>query len=90
MRERVYLKVDTFMDEAGLMIPRTIICADGRRFPIDRVSTFHKASLIRKGMNGIYYTIVIGRETRTLFFQKADGQFEHLAGRWFVEREGIG
>ena len=87
MKERVYVAMDTEIDETGFMMPRSIVWEDGRTFQIDRVTGFRRVSGLRNGMLSIYYTVAIGQEIRILFFQRTNECFTHVAGRWFVERE---
>lgn len=83
--ERIYVKVNSDFDSTGYMHPRSITWNDGRIFRIDAVKDFRPSSFIEKDLPGDCYTVVIGGETKHLFFERTDERFAGHFGRWFVE-----
>ena len=86
--ERIYVKVNTLIDQTGEMMPKSITWTDGRVFPIDKVEDFRPASTLEPGKTGDCYTVIIRGERKYLFFKKNLMQ-DHRVGRWWVEVESM-
>ena len=84
VREYVGITVD-FTPE-GLMLPRFLTWADGRRYEIDRIKAVHAAPALKAGGQGDRYTVMIGGQERYLFFEHSADGGDRKIGRWFVER----
>ena len=82
-KERTYLTVLASIDQTGLMEPRTIIWPDGRKFKIDEVIRWRKAS--DQGPKTTGYVIRINGRQRTLYFTQAYHCSTFNLGRWYVE-----
>ena len=87
MADRIYLNVISDFDPTGYMRPRAITWKDGRVFKIDEIREYRPASVLRDGMQGDCFTVVIKGETRHLFFEKTSDRFTNRIGRWFVEKQ---
>lgn len=83
---KVYVKVQTDIDEAGQMLPRRIYWEDGRSFEIDRVSAVRPAYAAKGGGQGDRYTIYVNGRERYLFFERSANINGNVIGRWFLER----
>lgn len=74
-----FLKVDASFDECGLIMPKSFMLKDGRRFDIDRVTDRRPAPSLKMGGQGIRYTCsVLGRKVY-LFLDD---------NKWFLEKVG--
>ena len=85
-QERVYVKVNSDFDCTGYMEPRSITWKDGRTYKIDAVKDFRPASCLQDSYPGDCYTVVIGGQTRHLFFERTTPLYPSRVGRWFVEK----
>jgi hypothetical protein len=83
--ERIYVKANIAFDQTGYMHPTAIIWEDGRTFPIETVRDFRPESA-EGNDQGDCYTVVIGGQERTLFFERSDPRFSSRFGRWFVRK----
>ena len=88
-RRRVYVMVNSDIDQTGYMQPRSIIWKDGKIFSIEAVRDFRPASsrLGAELPGGDCYTVVIRGQERLLFFERTDPLFAGRIGRWFVETD---
>ena len=77
-RVKRYVAVEAVTDEDGVVAPRAVVWADGRRFEIDRILDARHAASLKVGGTGMRYTVRIGGETTYLF---------HEGPRWFVEEK---
>lgn len=81
-----YVEVIVQFREDGLMLPRTILWEDGRRFSVDRIMDVSPAPALKAGGQGDRYTIQVGGKTCYLFFEHScDCDVSEKLGRWFVE-----
>lgn len=85
-KERIYVKVNSDIDQTGYMQPRSITWKDGRVFPIEEVTSFRPASAIRSELSGDCYIVKIHGEEKALFFERTDPRLQSRIGRWFIER----
>lgn len=83
---KVYVKVQTDIDENGQMLPRRITWEDGRSFDIDRVGAVRPAYAARAGGQGDRYTIYVNGLQRYLFFERSTNTNGNIIGKWFLER----
>ena len=83
---KVYVKVQTDIDEDGRMFPRRITWEDGRSFDIDRVGAVRPAYAAKAGGQGNRYTIYVNGLQRYLFFERSANINGNVIGRWFLER----
>ncbi len=83
---RVYVKVQTDINEDGQMLPRRITWEDGRCFDIDRVSAVRPAHAAKAGGCGDRYTIFVNGVQKYLFFERSTNLSGNVIGRWFLER----
>jgi hypothetical protein len=83
---KVYVKVQTDIDEDGRMFPRRITWEDGRSFDIDRVGAVRPAYAAKAGGQGDRYTIYVNGLQRYLFFERSANINGNVIGRWFLER----
>lgn len=83
---RVYVKVQTDIDEEGQMLPRRITWEDGRCFDIDHVSAIRPAYAAKAGGQGDRYTICVNGRHKYLFFERSTNISGNVIGRWFLER----
>lgn len=81
-----YVEVIVQFREDGLMLPRTILWEDGRRFPVDRIIDVSPAPALKAGGQGDRYIIQVGGKICYLFFEHScDCDVSEKLGRWFVE-----
>ena len=73
---KVYVGVDSYTDESGHMLPRSVHWEDGRRFEIQKVLDERRAASLKAGGNGVRFTCLINGQTTYLFFE---------GPRWFVD-----
>lgn len=85
---KVYVKVGVVFREDGMMLPRSLIWEDGRKYSIDRVIGVRPACAEKAGGQGDRYTVMIGGQMRHLFFEHSAGMGDPNLGRWFIERKG--
>ena len=84
VKEYVEITVDFTPD--GLMLPRFLTWADGRRYEIDRIKAVQAAPALKAGGQGDRYTVMIGGQERYLFFEHNADYGNERIGRWFVEK----
>lgn len=84
--KRVYVKVTSEFDSTGYMQPVSIIWADGRTFPIEKVRDFRPAGMIMNNLPVDCFTVLIQGREKLLFFEYIDPRFTGRFGRWFVEK----
>ena len=84
VKEYVEITVDFTVE--GLMLPRFLTWADGRRYEIDRIKAVQAAPALKAGGQGDRYTVMIGGQERYLFFEHNADYGNERIGRWFVER----
>ena len=82
---RQYVKVRVDFNDEGTMLPRSILWADGREYPIDRVKDIRSAPAQKAGGQGDRYTVMIAGQERFLFFEHNADYGNERVGRWFVE-----
>ncbi len=83
---RQYVEVTVDFTPEGLMLPRTLIWEDGRRYEIDRIRAVQAAPALKAGGQGDRYTVMIGGHERYLFFEHNADYGNERVGRWFVEK----
>ena len=79
------MKVRVDFNDEGTMLPRSILWADGREYPIDRVKDIRSAPAQKAGGQGDRYTVMIAGQERFLFFEHNADYGNERVGRWFVE-----
>ena len=84
---KVYVGVRADFRSDGVMIPREITWADGRRFEIDKVTEIRQAAALRAGGCGDRYAICVAGRKRFLFFERSLQRSGNYIGRWFVEKK---
>ena len=83
---REYVDVNVDFCKEGLMLPRSMVWEDGRRYEIDFVRDVRYAPAMKTGGYGERYTVMIGGHERYLFFERpTDSDDASMVGRWFVE-----
>ena len=83
---KVYVEVSVVFNEDGLMLPRTILWEDGKKYKIDRVTDIKQAAAMRCGGQGDRYTVYINGKQSYLYFERSCSLTGNMLGRWFVER----
>ena len=83
--EKHYVEVVASFRDDGLLLPREIVCDDGRHYEIDRVTQITPAASMKVGGQGDRYTIYINGQQRYLFFERSASIRGNNIGRWFVE-----
>ena len=83
---KVYVEVSVVFNQDGLMLPRTILWEDGKKYRIERVTDIKQAAAMRCGGQGDRYTIYINGQQSYLFFERSCTLTGNNLGRWFVER----
>ena len=73
---KVYVSVSVVFRDDGVMLPRSFLWEDGRRYAIDRVLDVRQAASLKVGGTGMRYLVRIGQRTTYLFYENP---------RWFVE-----
>ncbi len=74
-----FLKVTADFDGEGVIMPKSFVLGDGRRFEIDRITDRRPAPSLKMGGQGIRYTcFVLGRKVY-LFLDD---------NKWFLEKVG--
>ena len=86
--KRKYVKVDVIFDEAGRMLPRTLIWPNGKCYEIDRVLDIRPAHAEKAGGQGDRYKIRLRGQEREIFFEHNPDISAMNIGRWFVEVPG--
>ena len=86
---REYVDVNVDFCKEGLMLPRSMVWEDGRRYEIDFVRDVRYAPAQKVGGYGERYTVMIGGHERYLFFEMQENG-EKRTGKWFVERKVVG
>ena len=84
MPERIFVDVNTDIARTGYLSPRSITWKDGRVFRIEEIRLIRPASTVMKNLPGVCYTVVVGGKIRHLFFERGDGRFPAVLGRWYV------
>ena len=84
---REYVDVNVDFCKEGLMLPRSMVWEDGRRYEIDFVRDVRYAPAQKTGGYGERYTVMIGGHERYLFFEPAENGEKRQTGKWFVERK---
>lgn len=87
MKGFMYLNVVTSINQTGLMLPCEIHWPDGRKFPIERVIKWRKAT--KYNDNTTCYTVIIRGQEKKIYFQMSHPNLISpiTIGRWFVEME---
>ena len=83
---RQYVEVTVDFTPEGLMLPRTLIWEDGRRYEIDRVRAVQAAPALKAGGQGDRPTASVGGRECSVFFEHSADCGSRFVGRWFVEK----
>jgi len=78
---KVYVDVNEDHLRDGMILPRSFVWEDGRRYSVDRVVDIRHAASLKAGGCGLRYTIRVGRRESFMFLEEANG-----VARWFMER----
>lgn len=89
MSSKVYVEVTSVTSAEGLMLPRSLLWEDGRRYKIDRVSEIKQAAAMGCGGQGDRYTIWINGKMSYLYFERSAALTGNIIGRWFVEKKAV-
>ena len=84
---KVYVQVMVMFREDGMMLPRSFIWEDGRKYIIDRVLDVRPAHAERAGGQGDRYKIMVNGQQRYLFFEHSTEINDKKVGKWFIERK---
>ena len=84
---KVYVAVNAYFNEEGVMLPKDLTWEDGSKYEIDKVSDIHQAAAMKAGGQGDRYTIGVNGKDTYLFFERSSSHSGNIIGRWFVERK---
>lgn len=84
---KVYVSVSVVFRDDGVMLPRSFLWEDGRRYAIDRVLDIRPAFAERAGGQGDRYCVYIHGQRRYLYFEHNPRSSDPNLGRWFIERK---
>ena len=84
---KVHVSVVVDFSSEGVMLPRTIVWEDGKKYDIDRVIFIRQAYAAKAGGQGDRYTIQVNGERTYLYFERSTNLSGNVIGRWFVERK---
>lgn len=85
-KPKLYVSVNAYFREDGMMLPREILWEDGRHFAIDRVTDIRQATAMKAGGQGDRYTVVVKGRPHYLFFERNADRVGNNIGKWFVEK----
>lgn len=83
---KIYVRVSADFDKEGFVHPRSIIWSDGHVYPIDRIISIKHMHASKAGGDGDCFTIIVGGQTRQLFYERFRELEGNHVGRWFVEK----
>ena len=78
---KVYVEVNADYSSDGLILPRSFVWEDGKRYEVDRILNICPAASLKAGGAGMRYTIRVGRRETFLFLED-----DNRVSRWFMER----
>lgn len=78
MARKVYVGVNVDYSPEGVVLPRSLVWEDGRRFAVDRVLDIRKAASLKAGGTGVRYTVVVRSKQSYMWFDDREN-------KWFVE-----
>ena len=84
---KVYVSVVVDFSSEGVMLPRTIVWEDGKKYDVDRVIDIRPAYAAKARGQGDRYTIKVNGERTYLYFVRSTNLSGNVIGRWFVERK---
>lgn len=79
-RAKVYVTVVAEFSQEGMLLPKSFVWEDGRKYQIDRVKDQRRAASTKAGGVGERYTCVV--EGKEVFLYYEDNNM------WFMERAG--
>ena len=82
---KVYVSVTVDFSSEGVMLPRTIVWEDGKKYDIDRVIFIRQAYAAKAGVQVDRYTIQVNGERTYLYFERSTNLSGNGIGGWFVE-----
>jgi len=79
---KVYVKVNAFIDTEGNVYPISFTWEDGYKYEIDKISEIRPAASLKAGGTGIRYSIKVHNKQTYIWLEETNG-----ACRWFLERK---
>ncbi len=78
---KVYVEVNEDRQPDGVILPRSFVWEDGKRYDINAIKDVRPAASLKAGGAGMRYTVRVGLRETYMFLEE-----DHGVGRWFMER----